>query len=182
MWKRVDNKETYPRSSVVHCQFPAREGMPPVKLHWYDGGILPEQPDELEPDRQITELGSDGSGTIFVGDKGMLVCGCYGDGPRLIPETKMKEYKRPAQSLPRIEKGSDGHELNWIRACKGGPAACSNFDYAGPLTETVVMGNLAILNPGRKLDWDGENMKVTNDQEANKYVKPQYRDGWSLEI
>jgi predicted dehydrogenase len=181
MWKRVENSETYPTASVVHYQFPAREGMPPVKLHWYDGGLLPERPKELELGREITGLGSDGSGTLFVGDKGVLACGCYGDGPRLIPETKMKEYRRPPKTLPRVEKGPEGHEQNWIAACKGGPPANSNFDYSGPFTETVVMGNLAVLNAGKTLQWDGENMKVTNDDEANRYVKQPYREGWSLE-
>jgi hypothetical protein len=165
---------------MVHYQFPAREDMPPVKLHWYDGGMLPETPEDLEPSRNLSRLGSDGSGTLFIGDKGVLVSGCYGDSPRLIPEAKMREFDRPPKTLPRVEGSEDGHEQNWIRACKGGEPACSNFDYSGPLTETVVMGNLAILNPGRKLDWDGENMKVTNDDEANKYVNVPYRDGWSL--
>jgi predicted dehydrogenase len=180
MWKRVDNRESFPRASVVHYQFPAREGMPPVKLNWYDGGMMPETPDDLEPGRSMARLGSDGSGTMFIGDKGKLVSGCYGDSPRLIPEAKMKEFERPSETLPRIEGGRDGHERNWIRACKGGEPACSNFDYSGPLTETVVMGNLAILNPGKKLYWDGENMKVTNNEEANSYVNMPYREGWSL--
>ncbi len=180
MWKRFDNKESYPRSSAVHYQFPEREGMPPVKLHWYDGGIMPESPDDLEPSRSMTRLGTDGSGALFVGDKGKLVCGCYGESPRLIPEMKMRDFERPEKTLPRIEGGRDGHELNWIRACKGGEPASSNFEYSGPLTETVVMGNLAILNPGKKLLWDGKNMKVTNDDEANAYVNVPYRDGWSL--
>ncbi len=180
MWKRFDNKESYPRASVVHYRFPEREGMPPVKLHWYDGGILPEHPDGLESGRQLERLVSDNSGTIFVGDKGLLVCGCYGGSPRLVPETKMRGYKRPPKTLPRIEKGSDGHEQNWIRACKNGKPACSNFDYSGPLTETVVMGNLAILNPNAVLEWNGENMKFTNDDEANAFVKPEFREGWSL--
>jgi predicted dehydrogenase len=180
MWKRFDNTESYPRSSVVHYQFPAREGMPPVTLHWYDGGLLPESPEDLEPGRSMTRLGTDGSGTLFIGDKGKLVSGCYGESPRLIPEAKMRELKQPPKTLPRVEGGRDGHELNWIRACKGGEPACSNFDYSGPLTETVVMGNLAILNPGKKLLWDGKNMKVTNDDDANKYVNVPYREGWSL--
>ena len=180
MWKRIDNTESYPRASVVHYQFPAREGMPPVKLHWYDGGILPESPADLEPGRDARKLGSDGSGTLFIGDKGTLVCGCYGGSPRLIPESKMREFERPSKTLPRIDGGKDGHERDWIRACKDGKPASSNFDYSGPLTETVVMGNLAMLNPGKKLNWDGEKMKVTNDDQANTYVNVPYREGWSL--
>ena len=175
MWKRVENKETYPTASMVHYQFPAREGMPPVKLHWYDGGILPERPEELEPERTLTQ-----SGTIFVGDKGKIICGQYGENPRVIPESKMREYKRPPRTIPRIEKGSEGHEQDWVRACKGGPPASSNFDYSGPFTETVVMGNLAVLRPEHKLLWDGENMKITNDDEANGFIRPPYRQGWNL--
>jgi len=175
MWTRFDNKETYPRAEVVHYTFPAREGMPEVKLHWYDGGILPERPDDLESGRRTPE-----NGTILVGDKGKIMCGTYGDNPRIIPESKMKAYKRPPRRIPRIKGGPGGHEQDWVRACKGGPAASSNFDYSGPFTETVVMGNLAVLNPGKKLLWDGENMKVTNDGQANAYVRPTFRDGWTL--
>jgi hypothetical protein len=151
--------------------------MPPVKLKWYDGGMLPPQPEELEPGRKI---GKDGSGVIFVGDKGKLICGTYGDSPRLIPESRMREYKRPPKTLPRIDGDVGGHEKNWVRACKGGEPACSNFDYAGFLTEAVLMGNLAIRNPGRRLDWDGPNMTVTNVAGANEYVRRQYREGWTL--
>ena len=175
MWTRFDNKETYPRAEVVHYQFPAREGMVPVKLHWYDGGILPERPADLEEGRRMPE-----SGSIFVGSKGKIMCGTYSENLRIFPETKMRAYKRPPARIPRIPGGNGGHEQDWVRACKGGPAASSNFDYSGPFTETVVMGNLAVLNPGKKLLWDGENMKVTNDEEANAYVKPKFRDGWSL--
>jgi hypothetical protein len=171
------NNETFPLASIVHYEFPAREGMPPLKLHWYDGGMKPPQPDALEPDRKLEQAASN---VLFIGEKGVLRCGEYGDSPRLIPETLMKEYKRPPETLPRIEGGSGGHEKNWIRACKGGEPACSNFDYSGPLTETVVMGNLAIRNLGKKLLWDGKNMKVTNDEKANEYVKPTYREGWTL--
>jgi len=167
------NKETFPVASIVRYEFPARGDMPPLKMSWYDGGMKPPRPEELEPGRKMTSV-------IFIGDKGKLMCGEYGDNPRLIPETKMKEYKRPPQTLPRIEGGH--HEQNWIRACKGGEAACSNFDYSGPFTETVVMGNLALRRLGEKLLWDGENMKVTNDDEANRYVKEPYREGWSLEL
>ncbi len=175
MWTRFDNKETYPSAEVVHYQFPARGNMPPVKLHWYDGGILPQRPDDLEPGRKIPE-----SGTIFVGDKGKLMCGTYSENPRIFPESKMKEYKRPPKTMRRVEGGPEGHEKDWINACKGGPEASSNFDYSGPFTETVVMGNLAVLNPDKVLLWDGDNMKVTNDEQANATVRPKFREGWSL--
>jgi len=174
-WKRFVNTETFPMASVVHYTFPARGDMPEVKIHWYDGGILPERPDELEPDRPM-DFGDQG-GAIIVGEKAKIVCGTYGDSPRIIPESKMREYKRPPQTLRRI-RGS--HEQNWIEACKGGEPATSNFDYSGPFAETVVMGNLAVLFPGKKLLWDGENMRITNLPEANEYVMAKYREGWGL--
>lgn len=166
------NSETYPLASTVHYRFPARDGMPPVKMTWYDGGIMPPQPEELEPGRR---MGSDNGGVLFVGEKSKLVCGCYGNSPRLIPETKMKEYNRPPKTIPRVE----GHHKDWIQACKGGKPACSNFDYAGPLTEMVLLGNVAIRT-GKKLCWDGPNMRVTNVPEANEYIRRQYRAGWTL--
>ncbi|MCX5645618.1 MAG: Gfo/Idh/MocA family oxidoreductase [Phycisphaerae bacterium] len=170
------NKETFPLASMVHFEYPAREGMPAVKIHWYDGGLKPARPDVLEVGRSLDQ---ESSNVLFIGSKGVLRCGEYGGSPRLIPETAMKAYKRPPQTLERI-KG--GHEQNWIRACKGGPAATSNFDYSGPFTEMVVMGNLALRpeNVGKKLEWDGDKMLVTNDKKANDYVQMHYRQGWEL--
>ena len=175
--KTKPKNEVFPRATIVRYKFPARGDMPPVSMTWYDGGMMPPRPEELEPGRR---MGDNDGGVIFVGDKGKLMCGCYGMNPRLIPETKMRAYKRPPKTLRRIPGGMDGQEKDWVRACKGGKPACSNFDYSGPLTETVVMGNLAIRYPQRKLDWDGLNMKVTNVPEANEYVNPPYRQGWSL--
>jgi len=149
--------------------------MPPVKLTWYDGGLKPERPEELEEGRK---MGDDDGGLIFVGKKGKLMCGIFGKGARLIPETKMKAYKLPPKKIPRVG-GMESHEQGWIKACKGGEPACSNFDYAGPLTETILLGNLAI-RMGKKLNWDGPNMKVTNVPEANEYVHCPYREGWTL--
>ncbi len=174
MWVKVDNKETYPRASVIHYQFPAREDMPPVKLHWYDGGLLPERPEELGPDEEMSE---GGSGLLFVGDKGKLLCGTYGGNPRLLPKSYNDSYPKPAKTLKRI---TVSHEQNWINACKGGEPASSNFDYSGPMTETVVMGNLAIRYPHKKLMWDGPNMRVTNFDEANDFVQMHYRSGWKI--
>jgi len=177
-WKYTEPKnEQYPRSTIVRFKFPAREDKPPVHLTWWDGGLMPPRPEELEEGRK---MGDDDGGLLFIGDKGKLMTGCYGKGPRLIPETKMKEFERPAPSIERIPEGISGHEQDWVRACKGGEPASSNFDYSGPLTEMVVMGNLAVRFPGRRLLWDGPNMKVTNDEEANAYVNPPYREGWSL--
>jgi predicted dehydrogenase len=174
------NNETFPLASIVHYQFPAREGMPAVKVHWYDGGLKPERPEALEIGRPINQAASN---VLFMGSKGVLRCGEYGDNPQLLPYERMREFSKnkPPQTLKRI---NTSHEGNWIEACKTGGKATSNFDYAGPLTEMVTMGNLAIRpeNVGKKLEWDGENMRVTNDDKANDYVQMHYRDGWSLEM
>jgi hypothetical protein len=92
----------------------------------------------------------------------------------------MRRYRRPGRTLERIPLGPDGHEQDWIRAIKGGQPASSNFEYSGPLSETVLMGNLAIRFPDRELLWNGEAMEVTNDPDANAYVRREYRDGWHL--
>ncbi len=173
-WEKVVNNETYPDASIIHYQFPARLGMPPVEIVWYDGGLQPARPEELAPDEQ---MGQGGSGVIFEGTRGKLMCGTYGDYPTLLPTWKMKYFNMPPKVLPRIE---GNHEQNWAAACKGGEPACSNFDYSGPLTETVVMGNLAIKYPNRKLEWDGENMRVTNFAQANDFVQMHYREGWKI--
>jgi len=166
-------EETVPLAASVHYQFPAREGMPPVKLHWYDGGLLPERPDELEVDRDLDPE----DGIIFVGDKGkLLVTGWGGEHPRLLPASRDKEYKRPSKTLPR----SIGHHKEWLEACKGNGTTRSNFDFAGPLTEAVLLGSVCIRNGGGKLVWDSENMKFTNDPDANKLLHYEYRKGWSL--
>ncbi len=166
------NNETYPVASVVHYQFPARGDMPPVKLTWYDGGMRPPRPDELEDGRQMGT-----NGALFIGDKGKML------GERLIPEARRKEYGKPPEVLPR----SPGHHQEWIEACKGGKPAGSNFpDHAGPLAEAVLLGNVALRPELRekmnrtKLLWDGPNLKITNVPEANKFLRRQYREGWSL--
>ena len=171
--RRLEYRDSYPPATIVHYTFPARgRKYPAVKFHWYDGGLLPERPEELEPDRTLPE-----SGTIFVGDKGKLVSETYSESPRLIPESRMKAYKRPKKTIPRV-KGS--HEQNWIDAIKGKTKATSSFDYAGPFSETVLLGNVAAMFPGTKLYWDGGNLKVTNLAEANDFVQHHYRAGWTL--
>jgi len=174
------NNETFPLASIVHYEFPEREGMPAVKVHWYDGGLKPERPKELEASRPLNQAASN---VLFMGSKGVLRCGEYGDNPQLLPFERNREFanNKPPQTLKRI---TTSHEGNWMEACKTGGQATSNFDYAGPLTEMVTMGNLAIRpeNVGKKLLWDGANMRVTNDEKANEYVQTHYREGWSLEM
>jgi hypothetical protein len=165
------NKETYPLASIIHYQFPARGDMPPVRVTWYDGGLKPPRPEELDEGREMG-LG----GTLFVGDKGKML------DHRLIPESRMKEYKKPPQALPR----SPGHFEEWIEACKGGKPAGSNFNHAGLLTEVVLLGNVALRvelkekSTRTRLHWDGPNMKITNLPEANEFLHRQYREGWTL--
>lgn len=166
-------KETLPLACTVHYQFPARRDMPAVELHWYDGGIVPPRPAELEEERELSRE----DGLIFVGDKGkMYVEGWGGNSPRLIPEAKMKAYKRPPKTLPR----SIGHHKEWIQACKSGTPTRSNFDFAGPLTEAVLLGTVSVRMGGKKLTWDSQNFKITNLPEANKYLHYEYRPGWTL--
>ncbi len=171
--KRLEYKDSYPPASLIHYTFPARsKKYPELRLHWYDGGLLPERPPELEPERRLPE-----SGTIFVGDKGKLMCETYSESPRLIPESRMKAYKRPKKTIPRVQ-GS--HEQNWIDAIKGRTKAADDFNYAGPFSETVLLGNVAVMFPETRLMWDGPNLKVTNNEDANALIQHHYRPGWSL--
>jgi Oxidoreductase family, C-terminal alpha/beta domain len=174
--QRVAYTDSYPPSSIIHLSFPARGNMPPVKLHWYDGGLLPERPEDLEPERTLPE-----SGTIFFGDKGKMWCETYSESPRLIPESAMTAFsQRPPKTLPRVPGGRGGHEKNWLDAIREKGQAVSHFDYAGPFTEAVLLGNVALRFPGTRLIWDGPSMTITNVPEANQYVQHTYRQGWSL--
>jgi len=165
-------RETYPVSSVVRFKFPARGSMPPVELTWSDGRLRPPRPHDMETNRKIG-----GEGALLIGDNGNIMHGSHGAGGlRIVPETKMRAYELPDKTMPR----SEGHHKDWILACKGGKPSSANFDYGGPLTEMALLGVLAIRNQNRKLIWDVKNMRVTNDAEADKFVNPPYRDGWTL--
>ncbi|HZS53774.1 MAG TPA: Gfo/Idh/MocA family oxidoreductase [Bryobacteraceae bacterium] len=228
----------FPAKSVVRFDFPARPGMPPVKIFWYDamreeqptfpgapqgeilgdlprnragritsnvrpkehqliGGVFTDQffnPVEVPPpprrqaaaqqqpmdaraqrDAKWMELIRTGTnGSLFVGDKGMITTGTYGEWTRLIPVEKMRGYEFPPEMLPR----SPGHYRDWIRACKGGSPACSNFNVSAPFTEWIALGALAIRF-NCKLEWDAEKMEITNNSDANHMLKPKVRKGWS---
>jgi predicted dehydrogenase len=173
------NKETFPLASMVTYQFPARGEMPPVKVVWYDGGLRPPRPAELEPERQMGAMGH-----LLVGDNGKILSQRRSQGPvyTLIPESRAKEYGDPPKTLPR----SIGHYNEWIAACKGGQPGGSNFDWAGPLTEVVLLGNVALRPELRdeltekRLLWDGPNLRFTNSETANRFLRREYRAGWTL--
>jgi predicted dehydrogenase len=163
-------KETAPLWSIITYEFPARGDLPPVKMTWYDGKKQPPRPEELEPDRKW-----DFNGTLFVGDKGKLL---FDGTPRIIPEAKMKEFKRPEATLPRTP-GND-HHTDFFIACRGGRPAISNFDFASLVAESALVGNISLRLGNKRLEWDGPAMKATNAPEAQPYVRREYRKGWTL--
>ncbi len=188
------NSETYPAWAKVNFEFPARGSMPPVKVTWYEGrkdDVLVHPPAELvekvlkladvKPNKQ-GKIELNNSGSIIVGSKGMLYSPHdYGGAWILLPKEDFKNYKAPAQTLPRNKDGGDlGQKAEWLAAVKGGPAALANFDYAGLLAEFILLGNVAIKAEGKKLEWDGPNMKIPNVPEAEKFLKRTYRGPWSL--
>ncbi|MCX5757361.1 MAG: Gfo/Idh/MocA family oxidoreductase [Candidatus Hydrogenedentes bacterium] len=166
------NDETAPAWSIITYEFPAHGKMPPVKMIWYDGKKLPLRPASIPAE---TKLGDTENGSLFIGEKGMLTSGENGGATRLLPDSLMKEYKRPKHTI----EPSPGHHREWIMACKGGKPAMSNFDYSGPLTEIVLLGNLA-LRAGQPIEWDTAKMKVMNVPEANAFVTKKYRAGFEV--
>lgn len=166
------NADVHPVSAMVNYEFPARGEMPPVKLTWWEGLRAP-WPEGLDEGLEMPREG----GIIFHGSKGKMMAGVFGERPLLLPAQLHQDYKRPAQSLPRIQGQS--HEMDWVRACKTEKQAGSNFEYAGQLTEICLLGNIA-KRTGIPLHWDGPAMKCTNVAEANHLVRTEYRKGWSL--
>lgn len=163
-------EESCPAASLIHFNMPARAGMGPVRISWYEGGVMPPRPADLEPWRELGE-----HGVLFIGTKGALLGDGWGREPRLVPLKRTREFKNPTRVLPRVK----GHHRNWLDACKGQGQASTHFDYAGPLTEWVLMGNVA-LRAGKKLDFDWRNLKITNVPEANQYLKPELAEGWTI--
>ncbi|MBP7745685.1 MAG: Gfo/Idh/MocA family oxidoreductase [Phycisphaerae bacterium] len=166
--------DAFPKSAVIKWEYPAKGDRAAFVSYWYDGGLMPPFPPELEIGRKMSPTGN-----LFLGTKAsMLVQGDYGDSPRIIPEAKMKEIGKPAQLLER----SPGQIQEWIMAVAGEKPqdfTKSNFGYAGPFTESILLGNIA-LRVGRRLEWDGANMKFTNVPEANQFVSKEYRSGWKF--
>ncbi|GGG40007.1 dehydrogenase [Croceivirga lutea] len=193
----ADYSHSCPPSSKIHLKF-AHDYHGDIQLNWYDGGLKPDLPDELKDGETI---GSSGGGTIMYGDRGTLIFDTYSQNARFLPSELKEIYKSPQPKYTRIKGGMDGHIANFVAGCLTGVETSSNFEKAGKLTETVLMGNLAVkayqykkLKPGkkigdwdpfeyegrRKLLWDGENMKITNYDKANEWVTREYRKGWEL--
>jgi predicted dehydrogenase len=173
------NEETYPVWSIIKYEFPARGDLPPLKWTWYDGGN--NKPVEVNKKLKELSMGMKipESGSLIIGDKGRLFSpDDYGAEYHLLPKADFEAFKPPARKLPR--SGGDNYG-EWLRAIKENkPEMCmSKFAYAGPLTETVVLGCVAI-RAQKKIVWDGPKMKITNDKDANKFLKREYRKGWSL--
>ena len=157
--------------------FDRRGAMPPVKMMWYDGGLRPSFPMDLNPDDPKNRLGEGGNGVLFVGDKGYITAAGWSGMPRLLPLSLHTSYQRPEKTIPRVK----GHHADWLQACKGGKQASSNFEYAARLTEIVLLGNVA-LRSKKVLLWDGPNMKATNHPDAEKFLKEEYRKGWEIPV
>jgi predicted dehydrogenase len=189
MWTADYFPESCPAASSIKLRFPGKDGKPDVRMYWMDGGIRPERPDELGPDELFGDR--DGGGVLIVGTKGKMMCETYGANPKLLPISRTKEVNVP-KTLARVP---EGHYVQWVNACLAGygqKEVSSPFEYAGPLTETILMGNLALRSwnikkgndfPGRKkLLWDAANMKITNFEDANQFVKREYRNGWEVKF
>jgi predicted dehydrogenase len=190
MWTAESYVDSCPPASIIHLNYPTKDGKGNIKVSWHDGGLLPERPDELLPEEPF---GNWDGGVLFIGTQGKLLMDCYGDNPRLLPTKLMQEKKIPEDTLQRVP---EGHYQQWVNACMAGygnAKTSSPFEYAGPFTESILMGNLAIRSwmikdakggyPGRKkLLWDAANMKITNFDEANQFVRRDYREGYKLEL
>jgi len=167
--------ETFPKSSIVHLDFPARGSRPPVHMAWYDGGMRPPRPAGLkQEDQHFFRSGEDNEGIMYVGDKGLILAGFNGNNPRVYPEST--KYQAPPRQ--RGERGGyrDVAIEQWLTACKGsGPAPLANFEIQSPVTEAFLLGCLAQRFPGERLEWDAANMRITGSEKANRYVDPPAR-------
>jgi predicted dehydrogenase len=169
-----NNGESFPEWSIITYHFPARGAQPPVTMKWYDGGKKPAKPPGMEAEREL-----DDNGIYFVGDKGVILAGGWSGTPRLVPESAMKDFVMPAKTIERCVKG--GHRVEWIQACKAGKpeAAHSGFAYSAPFTESLLVGLLP-LRFGKRIEWDGVNLKATNCPEADAFIHKTYREGYGI--
>lgn len=165
------NNDTYPIASIITYEFPARGTLPPVRMTWYDGGLMPPTPSEMPPGQSLPD-----NGVLYVGSEGKMFHSSHGGMPSLLPESLTER----ASSVPKTMERSPGHYEEWLLACQGGPRPVSNFDYAGPMTEIVLLGVLSLRTPGTRLFWDSPNLKVKDSPHLDPFIHPAYRPGWTL--
>ena len=168
----VDNNVAFPYSSIIQLKFPEQRSLPAFDLYWYDGGMKPFAPEELEQDNQEIDT----EGMMFVGDKGKILAGFRGEKPRIIPEAKMKAYTGK-KDLGEVERES--HEDTWVRAIKNDEDSPGSFLKAGCVTDAINLAAVA-LRAGKSVEFDASAMKITNNEAANQYLTREYRKGWEL--
>ena len=188
------NGHTYPVATITYYTFGARGNMPPVKLTWYDGGLMPPRLDGMDPEENVNP----GGGAFLIGDKATLVHGEYGGNPHIVPTSyaesvglpgytprQPRQFQRPTtppsdEEMAAMRRRFAVHEMNWIDACKGTGESICPISYASRLTETMLLGIVSLKRNGKKLHYDGANMAFTNDDEANQFLHREYRSGWTL--
>jgi hypothetical protein len=165
-------------ATLVQYEYPAVGKRDALKLFWYDGGLMPPRPDSLADDVPMTNPGSDGGGGMFVGEKGIMFYETYGNNPRVFPESAAQAAAKVPKTAPRVV---GTHVGNWLSAAKGEATISSPFSQAAPLTETMLLGIAALrAGQGKKVRYDGANMKFTNAPDANAFLTRVYRKGWEL--
>jgi predicted dehydrogenase len=165
------NTEMYPIAAIIYYDFPEPDKRPAVRMTWYDGGLMPAVPAGMPTNQRLPD-----NGVLYVGSKGVMYHSSHGGMPQLLPAGLHEDAKKVAMTMER----SPGHYEEFVATCKGGPRPVSNFDYAGPLTEIVLLGVLTLRAPGRRLEWDGDNLKVKNAPEITAFVRAEYRKGGTL--
>jgi predicted dehydrogenase len=191
--------DSCPPSSHIVLTYPKTEKTQgDVTVHWMDGGIKPERPEELGPNETFGD--DEGNGMLFIGTKGKMMAGCYSSNPQLLPTSRTSQVHVPVK-YARVPGGAEGHYAQWVNAAIAGKPddVSSPFKLAGPLTEALLMANLSIRGhniqkvgpngkdisyPGENITlvWDNDNLRVTNFDEANQFVKREYRDGWKVMV
>ena len=165
------NFDSYPIAAIITYEFPVRGKLPPVKMTWYDGGLMPPTPSEMSAGQRLPD-----NGVLYIGSKGKMFHSSHGGMPQLLPGPLLEQ----ARTVPKTIERSPGHYEEWYHALKGGKRPVDSFDYAGPMTETVLLGVLSLRAPGNRLEWDSDCMKVKNAPELNQFVHKEYRAGWTL--
>jgi hypothetical protein len=173
--RKIRNDYSFPLASTIRFKFAAREDMGPLDLYWYDGGMRPPTPEELEADNKELEA----EGMMFVGDKGKILAGFLIEDPRIIPEKKMREYQGPKPAFEAKTRDPLRGPTEFAAACRGVQPSPADFAHAGPISEAFNLA-AAALRAGRRLEYDAASMKITNVPDANKYLVREYRKGWEL--